>query len=258
MTPHISESRWIRTFHAKEHGAARLACFPHAGGSAHAFIPLSAALPDDIELLAVQYPGRHERRAEPCAEDIGRLAEGAARALAAYTDGPLFLLGHSMGAVVAFEAARLLAEQGAVTRLFASAARAPAQDWEERDLDACTDHEIIAELRRLGGVPEPLLQDEDTVREVLRLLRADHRSLRRYRCPADAVLAIPITVLLGDTDPKNSVEQVREWAGHSSGGFGIDVLPGGHFALTDRQSGSVPLLVRRIREDRGAQPDDRL
>ncbi|WP_236655590.1 thioesterase II family protein, partial [Streptacidiphilus carbonis] len=90
-------SRWIRTYYSGGPTASRLVCFPHAGGAANAFTRLSAALPRDIELLAVQYPGRQDRRAEPCAEDIQELAAGAAEALAGYTDQPLFLLGHSMG-----------------------------------------------------------------------------------------------------------------------------------------------------------------
>ncbi|WP_431042204.1 alpha-hydroxy-acid oxidizing protein [Streptomyces sp. P1-3] len=252
----VRAAQWIRTFHAREHGTARLVCFPHAGGAANAFTALSAALPDDIELLAVQYPGRQERRAEPCAEDIATLASGVAQALAGYADRPLFLLGHSMGALVAFETARLLEERGTVARLFVSAARPPSQDWEEPDLDDLGDDEIVAELRRLGGVPEPLLKDPDILREVLRLLRADHRPLRGYHCADDAVLAAPITVLLADADPKNSVEQMRDWARHTTGDHGLEVLPGGHFSLTERDSGAAPLLTRYIREAREEPRED--
>ncbi|MFE3380443.1 thioesterase II family protein [Streptomyces anulatus] len=242
--------RCLKLLNARERSAARLVCFPHAGGAANAFVPLSAALPDDIEVLAVQYPGRQERRGEPCAEDIGALADEIAGALTDHLDRPLYLLGHSMGALTAFETARRLAAHGAAVRLFVSAARPPSHDWGERDLDVCTDGEIVEELRRLGGVPEPLLQDEGTVREVLRLLRSDHRPLRRYDCSADAVLTVPVTVLVGDSDPKNTVEQVRGWADHTSAESSVGVLTGGHFALLEWQSGAVPLLVDRIRGDR--------
>ncbi|MFB7852952.1 MULTISPECIES: thioesterase II family protein [unclassified Streptomyces] len=243
-------ARCLRTFHPKENAAARLVAFPHAGGTARAFAELSYALPEDIGLEAVQYPGRHERRSDPHAEEIAVLADEAAQALAETADHrPLFLAGLSMGALVAFETARRLAATGTVTRLIVSAALPPSRDWEERDLDACADGEIVAELRRLGGVPEELLRDEETVRQVVGLLRADHRALRRYRCPADTALTVPVTVLLGDADPKADADRCRGWADHTTRDARTELLPGGHFALADPGTGSALRLTDRIRTD---------
>jgi isopentenyl diphosphate isomerase/L-lactate dehydrogenase-like FMN-dependent dehydrogenase/surfactin synthase thioesterase subunit len=227
----------------------RLACFPHAGGAAGAFTALAGDLPDDVEVLTFQYPGRRERGSDPCATDIQSLAAEAAALLAPYADRPLALLGPSLGALVAFETTRLLERQGVVTRLFVSAARPPGEDWGERDLDALDDAVVVAELRALGGVPEGLLQQEDVVTEILRLLRADHRALRRYRCPAEATVAAPITVLLADADPKNSPAQTRGWARHTTAAHDTAVLPGGHFALTAGGPGVARLIAGRLRTD---------
>ncbi|MEU9371058.1 alpha-hydroxy-acid oxidizing protein [Streptomyces avermitilis] len=240
----------IRTFHDRD-GTARLVCFPHAGGNARAFSALSAALPDDIEVHVVQYPGRHERRGEPCAEGIEDLAAEAAAALAGYDDRPLFLLGQSMGALVAFETARRLRGRAAVTRLFASAARPPSEDWGEPDLDALADERIVGELRRLGGVPEPVLNEPELVDEALRQLRSDVRALRRYRCADGAAVAAPLTVVVGSGDPKNSVSQMRDWAQHTTGGHVVETLQGGHFALTERTAEAAALLTRYVRADIG-------
>ncbi|MEU4357224.1 alpha/beta fold hydrolase [Streptomyces virginiae] len=244
-----SPSRWLRAYHPRPAAAARLVCFPHAGGAANAFTALSAALPEDVELFAVQYPGRQDRRGEPCAQDLSELASGAAQALAGHDGRPLFLLGHSMGALVAFETARLLEERGSVARLFVSAARPPAQDWQEPDLALVGDEELTAGLRRLGGIPEPLLADPEVAGEILRLLRADHRALLRHRCTPDTRVAAPVTVLLASADPKNSLEQMADWARHTAGGYEITALSGGHFSLVERPGESAPPLARRIRED---------
>ncbi|MFJ8792206.1 alpha-hydroxy-acid oxidizing protein [Streptomyces sp. NPDC102462] len=246
--PQDGTPRWLRTYHRRERPRVRLACFPHAGGAATAFSRLSAALPDDIELLAVQYPGRQDRDGEPCAEDIATLARGAAAALTPYTGLPLFLLGHSLGAIAAFETARLLQERDGVAGLFVSAARPPAQDWQEPDLDALDDNAVVAGLRRLGGVSDVLLRNPRSRREVLRLLRADHNVLRGYHCDPHTTLTVPVTVLLGEEDPKNTLEQVREWGRHTTAGHTVEVHAGGHFALTERTGGIAPLLVRHIHE----------
>lgn len=246
----------VRAPHSRQDPVARLACFPHAGGAADTFAAMAGSLPDDIEVLTVQYPGRHERRSQPCATDLSALAEEAAHLLAPYTDRPLSLLGHSMGALVAFETARLLEWHGTVTRLFVSAARPPSDDWEEHDLDALDDDRIVAELRRLGGVPEALLREEDVVGEILRLLRADHRALRRYRCPPGASVTAPVTVLLADADPKNTREQTRGWARHTAHSSGTEVLHGGHFALTSCAPPVAELLTRLLRADLVPPPAD--
>ncbi len=244
--PPARADSWTRSFHTRANASVRLVCFPHAGGAANTFAALSAALPEDVQLLAVQYPGRQERRDEPCAEDIATLADGAAGALAPDDQRPLFLLGHSMGALAAFETARRLEERGTVARLFVSAARPPAQDWEEPDLDALGDDELVAGLRRLGGVPEALLRDPEILGEVLRVLRADHRPLRRYHCDAGPVLKTPVTVLLAAEDPKNTLAQMTDWALCTTGAYDVETIDGGHFALTERAGTTAELLVRRM------------
>ena len=244
----------IRTFQDRD-GTARLVCFPHAGGRASAFVALSAALPDDISMHAVQYPGRQDRRGEPCAEAIDDLAAGAVAALAGLDDRPMVLLGQSMGALVAFETARRLREGGAVTRLFVSAARPPSVDWGEPDLDELADEQIVGELRRLGGIPERVLADPELIAEALRLLRADVRALRRYRCGDGEAVAAPLTVVVGSGDPKNSVAQMRDWARHTSGAHTVETLHGGHLALTERTAEAAALLTRHIRADLARHAD---
>ncbi|EPH39258.1 putative Lactate 2-monooxygenase [Streptomyces aurantiacus JA 4570] len=232
-------------------------CFPHAGGAAVAFTALSAALPADIEVVAVQYPGRQDRRAEPFADDITTLAAGAVEALAGAgcDDRPLFLLGHSLGSLVAFEAARLLerrgdlGQRGGLERLFASAAWPPSADWKAGTPEDSGDDVIVEHVRWLGGVPEALLDDPGTVAEMVRLMRGDNEALGNYRCAEGAAVAAPLTVLLAEDDPKNTAEQMTGWARHTRGAYALEPLPGGHFALTERDSGAAPLLTRYIRED---------
>ncbi|MDT0344370.1 thioesterase II family protein [Streptomyces litchfieldiae] len=240
---------WIRRFHPAPRGRLRLVCFPHAGGAASFYYPVSQALHPDIEVLSLQYPGRQDRRTEPPVPDIMPLAEQVAEALLPWKEGPWAFFGHSMGAVVAFEAARILeGTPGAapLTQLIVSGRRAPGtrrdEAVHERDDDG-----LIAEMRRLNGTESGVLDNEELLRMVLPALRNDYRAIETYRGDPGARVSCPITALIGDDDPKATVEETRAWAEHTTGGFDMHVFRGGHFFLVDRQLEVLELITSSLK-----------
>ncbi|MFJ6217293.1 thioesterase II family protein [Streptomyces sp. NPDC092296] len=242
-TAHHHDS-WIRAFNPIPDAAIRLVCFPHAGGTASFWAPLTRLLPPGIELLAVQYPGRQDRYNEPCIDDIGTLADRTAEALRGRHPGErLALFGHSMGSVVAFETARRLERQAgpSVAHLFVSGRRAPslvrAEYTHLRDDDG-----LIAELSALGGTASGLLADPEMRALVLPPVRSDYRAIETYRCEPGAQVGCPVTALTGDADPRVSVAEARLWEGHTTGAFDYQVFTGGHFYLEDHR----PAIARRV------------
>ncbi|MEV0281357.1 alpha/beta fold hydrolase [Streptomyces sp. NPDC050610] len=233
---------WCRRFHPSPAATSRLVCFPHAGGSASFYFPVSGELRGRTEVLAVQYPGRQDRRAEPTIGDLRVLADEVFEALSGWTGLPLTFFGHSMGALVAFEVARRFEGAGqGVEHLFVSGRRGPAVPHEER-LHLRNDDGIVAAVREMSGTDESLLDDEELVRMMLPALRGDFRAVETYRGEADAVLRCPITALAGDQDPRAPLDEVREWKAHTSAAFDFKVFPGGHFYLTSRPADVMNVL----------------
>jgi surfactin synthase thioesterase subunit len=239
----VSET-WIRRFHPFADSPVRLVCFPHAGGAASFYYPLSAALREHVEVLCVQYPGRHERLREPLIGDIAGLADGVTEALEAWRGEPLAFFGHSMGAVIAFEVARRLADSGAPgpVRLFASGRRAPSA-YRNDNVHKGGDAALLADIRALDGTDSALLADEEVLRMALPVLRNDYRAVETYRWLPGAPLDCPVTVLTGDTDPRVTAEEAHAWDEHTAGGLEVRTFDGGHFYLTAHWS-EISGLVR--------------
>ncbi|MEU3598627.1 alpha/beta fold hydrolase [Streptomyces sp. NPDC006798] len=234
MSSAMPSSRWLRSFHPAPDAPTRLVCLPHAGGSATYYFPVSKTLSPGVEVLAAQYPGRQDRRSEPCLESIPELARQLAGELAGWTDKPLTLFGHSMGASVAFETARLLAETGVpVLGVIASGRCAPSTDRVET-VHLRDDEGILRELRELEGTDTEFLGDDELVRMVMPAIRGDYTAVARYRCAPGVRIPYPIAVMVGDEDSRATVDEARAWEGHTSGGFDLRVFPGGHFYLNDR------------------------
>src|SRR5690606_37522313 len=120
-------SPWLQRFVPRPGARLRLFCFAHAGGSAAAYRPWCNALPDTVELCAVQLPGRANRLNEPPLQRLGDIVEAVVHAVRPQLDLPYALFGHSMGAVLASEVARALRHAGAPppSHLFVSGRRPP-------------------------------------------------------------------------------------------------------------------------------------
>lgn len=229
MAPTLDTGLWLRRLAEAPEGAPRLVCFPHAGGAASWFQPFAQAFSGRRELVAVQYPGRQDRRSEPLLDDIRVLADRIAPLLT--RDRPLHLFGHSMGAMIAFEVALRVSPD----HLFVSGRRAPQIVRDDR-VHLRDDAGLIAEVRRLAGTNARVFDDEELVRMVLPAIRADYRAAETYRYRPGPALSCPLTALTGDADPKASVEEVGQWRERTTGPFSLRVFSGGHFFLSDNRN----------------------
>ncbi|MCQ4043395.1 alpha/beta fold hydrolase [Streptomyces rubrisoli] len=223
---------WVREFHPAPPGAATLTCLPHAGGSASFYFPVSRQLSPALAVRAVQYPGRQDRLKEPCAEDLLALARKVFEVLRPISGARPALFGHSMGAVLAFEVARMLEREAGVVpaHLFVSGRRAPSIHRQEL-VHQRDDAGLIAEVRSLAGTDSQVLADEEILRMALPAIRGDYRAIETYVYQPGPPLSCPITSFIGDVDPRVTIEDAQAWREHTSGEFDLKVFSGGHFYL---------------------------
>lgn len=236
---------WIRPYRLTPMPRLRLACFPHAGGSASFFRAWCDRLPADVDLLVLQYPGREDRFNEAPSTRMACLAKGAGQALREFVDAPLALFGHSLGAALAYETALHLEGAGVPLRhLFVSAHPAPHRQ-RSGELHRGDEAALLEDVRRQGGTCE-LLENPDLRALFLPILRADYQVIETYRRAQPIPLACPIDVLLGDRDEEVSDAEAQAWESASRHSLGLKRFPGGHFYLVEQCDAVIEHLQRRL------------
>ncbi|GGN42446.1 thioesterase II family protein [Streptomyces fuscichromogenes] len=227
----------------------RLVCLPFAGAGASFFREWTPLLPEGMDILPVQLPGREERFAEPLLTDVESAADEAA---AQVTDGlegaaQVVVFGHSLGAVLAFELARRLADTGTpLCGLFVSGSPGP---WSGRAQRATglDDDAFLASIRGFAGYTHPALEIPEMRELLLPLLRADVEMHENYRPRSAEPLTVPVTSVRGRDDELVTAAQAAGWAEATRGGFTTAELDGGHMYLTTEAAG----LLARIGEAAG-------
>jgi surfactin synthase thioesterase subunit len=134
-------------------------------------------------------------------------------------------------------------------RLFASGRRAPSAYRDEK-VHLRDDPGILAEVRMLNGTASSLLSNDELMRATLPALRADYQATETYSCTPEITVNCPISVLVGDSDPRTTIDEANAWAQHTSGSFDLQVFPGGHFFLTDQKDEIINVLSQNFEAER--------
>jgi medium-chain acyl-[acyl-carrier-protein] hydrolase len=229
----------------------RLACFPYAGASASIFGCWHRYFRDDIELWGIQLPGRQNRISESPFTRIHPLLMELAGAITPLLDRPFAFFGHSMGAILAFEMARFLRRRSnlAPKALFVSGRRAPQIPDTDPPLHSMDDAMFLAEIRRLKGTPEEVLNNSDILQLVLPALRADTQLCDTYEYTEDTMLSCSITAFCGTEDKEENTERMKAWKTQTTGDFSLCPLVGDHFFIHSNEKRIIELLQVKLLEE---------
>jgi len=226
----------LTCFQQRGESHARLICFPHTGGGAHAYADWGQSFSGWLEVHSVAYPGRGSRLGDAFCESLEAVATECCAAIRMIADRPLFLLGHSFGALVAIEVAlRLEADGLTPLRVFFASSMAPPQlmsRW-SLSLTAMPDAQLLTALARRGWLSAAVgkIGGPAVVKYGLPPLRVDLRLLESYKyCPATK--SMPITAIGGELDGSVSRVELDAWSIWSNSEFEVKIVRGGrHFHI---------------------------
>lgn len=230
----ISKNPWL-LIHSNPEATLRLFCFPYAGGSATIFRKWSDNLPENIEICAIQLPGRGSRMREKPHTQINDLINDLHSAIAStLAEKPFVFLGHSMGALLAFELCHLLEKQP--EHLIVSGHRAPQEPATYTPIYKLSDQEFLEELKDLGGMQKQILDNKELMDMLIPILRADFSVCDTYQYRNRTRLDCNITAMGGIQDSRTTKENLALWKKQTTNLFSLSMLPGEHFFIHSHEN----------------------
>ncbi len=221
-----------------------LICLPFAGAGPSFFNEWSG-LTRSLEIFAPLLPGREKRFLDEPYRDAKEAVDAILPGIVESIQGRnVFIFGHSLGAVLAFELAWQLRRRRPeihIGQLFVSGSPSP---WapRERRATGLDDQRFLEQVREFAGYEHPALSDPDMREMLLPVLRADVEMHENYLPPAEQVLDIPITTIRGSHDELVSAEEAAEWENATTGSLQTLEMPGSHMYLVS----DAKALLQRI------------
>ncbi|EEM49205.1 MULTISPECIES: thioesterase II family protein [Bacillus] len=218
----------------KDDAEFTLFCFPHAGGTSELYKNWDEIINENCNVCILTLPGRGRMALEKPFQDISKVLEQLSRDIESLLEKPFIFFGHSMGALISYELAKLLQKnfKKQPDHIYVSSYPAPHLLNENLIKDEINDAELIIKLKELNGTPKEILSHKRFIKMLLPIIRADFAVLNSYNFKEGVILDCPITAIIGTNDNLN-IEQAKEWFKHTTNMFTLKIYHGDHFYLND-------------------------
>ncbi|HSH66895.1 MAG TPA: alpha/beta fold hydrolase [Bacteroidia bacterium] len=210
-----------------------LFCLPYAGGNARIFQSWPEFLPEFVELVAIELPGRGRRIQEPAFDSMKSLVQELSSVLYSQIDKPYVIIGHSMGSRIALNTIHELGRLGCPPPLhFIASGSAPPHILKKRKkIHTLSDNEFINELQSYDGIRKEVINNKELMEIYLPLLRADFSVSAEEFLPNLPPLNCTATVFSGINDRYVSKEDCLAWQEYFSPPIEVSIFEGGHFFI---------------------------
>ncbi|MGK7881612.1 MAG: thioesterase II family protein [Crocosphaera sp.] len=234
----LDNNPWLNFPQPNDRAQYRLFCFPYAGGGTRIFRRWPDKLSKKVEVCSIRLPGREQRIRETLITKLDCLLETMIPYLLPYLDKPFAFFCHSMGALISFELARNLFEYYGLQpfHLFVSAYVLPQVKKEKNTIYNLPEPIFIEEIRRLNGTPKAIFEEEELMKLLIPILRADFSILETYIYQDFQPLNCPITVFGGLEDERITEEELQAWSQQTQKSFSLNMLQGDHFFVHSSES----------------------
>lgn len=244
----MKTSSWFVRPIKRPQAKINLFCLPYAGGSARIFQSWPDYLPNFVELVAIEPPGRGRRIHEPAFDTMNALVQELSYVLHSQIDKPYLMIGHSMGSRIALNTLYELIQYGCPSPLhFIASGSAPPHTLRKRKkIHILPDEELILELQSYNGIRKEVINNKELMGIYLPLLRADFAVATEDYIDGRAPLNCNATVFSGISDTYVSREDCLGWQNYFSKPIKVSTFEGGHFFIDSSRNEVIDEISKII------------
>ena len=223
----------------------RLFCLPYAGTGASLYAGWSDFVDKEIEICALQLPGRESRRREVLCKDCGDIVNEICESIYDKLDKPFAVFGYSMGGIIAYELSRqiYIRFNKKPVKLFMSAS-STFRDRGRAKVSQMDEKELMLYLEKSGGISESILSDKRFRDEYFPVIRNDYALVEDYRFNYKRV-PCDIIAIASAEDKEVSYSDIRLLR-FFTGRFQLFDMPGNHFFIRKRARQICELVSKSI------------
>ena len=243
-------SQWLLQAERKLNKKASFICLPYAGGSSSSFRHWGKKIPDFLELSVAELPGRNQRFGEPFVSDIEQVVESLYQSLKTLGDAPVFIFGHSLGCLIAYELCLKCyqdCQNISVKGLIVSGKMAPHLAARERKIHKVGPQEFRRLISEYEGMPKEVLENQELFDFVEPRLRSDFELSENYQSKKEIQqVNCPIMGMAGTLDKHASPDSVAKWQQYTCNEFSMKAITGGHFFIKEQEDVVIKEITRFI------------
>ncbi|KFF74855.1 hypothetical protein HX13_12775 [Chryseobacterium sp. P1-3] len=204
----------------------------YAGGDRNSFRPLIEELQSQFQIETPELPGRGNRMSEPPLKDK---QEAIADILiqikrTRQKDVPYLIYGHSMGAILGFEICHAMEKENDAPVHFVATGYPGPGIKNTPPIADLPKTEFFAEVRKLGGISDEVMQYEELLDFFEPLLRGDFGLLEnKNNQTPDIKIQTPIFAVMGKSE--KYALNIRNWAKYTEASCECQIVNGNHFFI---------------------------
>lgn len=206
----------------------------YAGGDGNAFRPLINSLEPFFQIETPELPGRGNRMEEPFLANKQDAVKEMLHQIkkSRKKEVPYIIYGHSMGAILGFEICHAMEKSMDAPSYFLPTGYPGPKIKNNLPIADLPREEFFAEVKKLGGLSDEVMQYEELLDFFEPVLRADFGLLEnKENIPFYEKIQSPVFAMMGRNE--KYALQIKNWTKYTHAACECQIVEGNHFFINE-------------------------